>query len=61
MNEELLIALLEGLEVPDPYFWLRQSPETIKELGTMIALKAKGFTTKEVNFAERIINKGVLP
>jgi hypothetical protein len=43
---EQLIALLNGLEVPDLGFWLQQEPEALRLLGAAICNQAKQATEK---------------
>ena len=41
-----LMALLKGLDVPDPIWWLRQSPEALEALGRAVSGQAKRVTEK---------------
>ncbi|MGD0331611.1 MAG: hypothetical protein ABSB40_14395 [Nitrososphaeria archaeon] len=54
--KQKLIALLEGLEVRGVDYFLSQSPEVLKELGSCIADKAKGF---DVDAVERLKAAGI--
>ena len=42
----LLIALLEGLEVPNHEWWISQCPDALRVLGVAIASQAKGDTSE---------------